>query len=77
MANGRDGDVITATVRKTKKKLSAHDKVEWALQIGKLTRGVCEICGKPNASAHHDDYNKPLEVRWLCDKHHAQLHARE
>ena len=26
---------------------------------------------------HHDDYSKPLEVRWLCKRHHQQHHARE
>jgi hypothetical protein len=34
----------------------------------------CEVCGKQPAEAHHGDYNKPLEVRWLCKTHHAMLH---
>lgn len=36
----------------------------------------CEIDGCDNpGERHHDDYSKPLEIRWLCRKHHALLHA--
>lgn len=38
-----------------------------------LVRKPCEVCGE-QAEAHHDDYNKPLEVRWLCFKHHREWH---
>jgi len=40
-----------------------------------LTRQPCEVCGDPNTYMHHDDYSKPLEVRWLCPKHHQRLRA--
>lgn len=43
------------------------------LRRGKLTRGPCEVCGEL-AEMHHDDYSKPLAVRWLCREHHLQHH---
>jgi hypothetical protein len=45
-----------------------------AIRSGKLVRGLCEVCGAAKPEAHHDDYSKPLDVRWLCSKHHKQLH---
>lgn len=35
----------------------------------------CEVCGA-TAQKHHADYAKPLEIQWLCRKHHGQLHQR-
>lgn len=57
-----------------KKTGRAQPKVMKALSSGKLTRLPCEVCGKEPADAHHDDYNKPLKVRWLCRKCHAEWH---
>lgn len=49
-------------------------KVHAAIKKGILTRSPCIICGEPQTHAHHADYRKPLEVTWLCAKHHTQLH---
>lgn len=46
------------------------------LRRGKLERKPCEVCGE-KAQMHHNDYSKPLEVTWLCRKHHLELHAKE
>ena len=35
----------------------------------------CEQCGTEPADRHHDDYDKPLEIRWLCRECHIQHHA--
>lgn len=56
------------------KKDQARDKVKWAISKGKLIKKNCEVCGIENTEAHHPDYSKPLEVKWLCRKHHHDLH---
>lgn len=54
-------------------KATARNAVSNGLRDGKLTREPCEVCGDPDTQAHHDDYSKPLEVRWLCFKHHREI----
>ena len=57
-------------------KEKARRNVTNAVQGGKLSRGCCEICGVDSpVHGHHDDYNKPLDVRWLCVAHHKQWHV--
>lgn len=55
-------------------KRAARFAVRDALASGALKRRPCEQCGAPNAQAHHEDYAKRLDVRWLCALHHAQRH---
>lgn len=50
----------------------AHGAVQRALKSGELVRQPCEVCGNPDSEAHHDDYEKPLEVQWLCRLHHRE-----
>lgn len=54
-------------------KRKAHHAVNNAIRDGRLIRQPCEICGA-KAQAHHDDYSKPLDVRWLCPVHHSEQH---
>lgn len=39
-----------------------------------LVKSPCSICGDLKSKAHHDDYAKPLDVIWLCRKHHINRH---
>jgi hypothetical protein len=41
---------------------------------GKIVPQPCEVCGSLDTQKHHDDYGKPLAVRWFCEQHHRQWH---
>lgn len=41
---------------------------------GKIQKSDCEKCGDPNSEKHHDDYDEPLQVRWLCRACHMAEH---
>lgn len=46
-----------------------------AIRNGKLIRKPCEGCGvDKNIHAHHEDYERPLDVTWLCRTCHGQRH---
>lgn len=55
-------------------KARAHMLVRDAVAAGLLMRSPCEICGHFEVQGHHDDYEKPLDVRWLCKAHHEAHH---
>lgn len=44
------------------------------IKAGKLIKQPCEVCGEIQVDAHHDDYNKPMDIRWLCKFHHNEHH---
>jgi hypothetical protein len=75
----RVNELSNKWVKKNPEKRKAQIMVGNAIRGGKLVRGLCEVndqsCGG-RVEAHHDDYSKPLEVRWLCRKHHAKHHRK-
>lgn len=56
-------------------KSRAHNRVAKALTAGRLNRQPCEVCGDKKSQAHHEDYQRPLDVRWLCSRHHSERHV--
>ncbi len=59
-----------------KLKRSVRSITNNAIVSGILVRQPCEVCGTiDRIEAHHDDYTKPLEVRWLCKRHHDEHHG--
>jgi ribosomal protein S27AE len=51
-----------------------HGAVARAIRIGLLVKQPCARCGETKVEAHHEDYSRPLDVIWLCRKHHMQRH---
>lgn len=52
----------------------AHGAVASAIRKGLLVSTPCIRCGEQKSLAHHEDYDKPLEVMWLCQPCHKQRH---
>jgi hypothetical protein len=57
----------------------AHQLTSNAIRDGRLIRpGSCSLCDKQcKPEAHHDDYSRPLDVRWLCRSCHCRHHRLE
>jgi len=54
---------------------AARDYLNRLIRQGIVKRQNCKICGSDkNIEAHHDDYERPLEVLWLCRVHHDEHH---
>jgi len=63
----------TAWMRKHPNRRAASHILNNAIKYGKVQRQLCFICGA-KAHAHHPDYDRPLDVVWLCPKHHKEAH---
>lgn len=60
---------------RNKEKKAANTAVGNAVRDGRLFKQPCFICGAiDDIKAHHYNYDTPLEVTWLCTKHHGEVH---
>ena len=51
---------------------NARIKIWRMLKSGNLKKQSCFVCGKKEVQAHHEDYSKPLDIKWLCVIHHKE-----
>jgi len=73
----KDRDRLISPLRTKKDK--AHQLVTEAIKSGALTPGPCKDLNddcKGRVLAHHPDYDKPLDVEWVCRRHHAVAHGK-
>jgi hypothetical protein len=64
-------------MQKNKKVACAYQKTHYHLRKGTITKLPCEECGTEDAQAHHEDYNNPLEITWLCRNCHHTHHVEQ
>jgi hypothetical protein len=64
-------------MKRSPEKFAARFAVNNAVRDGRLAKPTaCETCGATGRlHGHHHDYSRPLDVKWLCAKCHAQIHA--
>jgi ribosomal protein S27AE len=67
-------EIIRAWRNEDSRRVLAHTSVARAVRNGSLVRQPCIRCGEVKSVAHHEDYDKPLEVMWLCQPCHKQRH---
>lgn len=68
-------EAVPLTDEQKARRIAARNYLNSLIRKGLIKREGCYICGEmENVEAHHDDYSKPLEVEWLCKKHHAEHH---
>lgn len=70
---------LRARSRHSTRERSAWRKLDRAVQAGTVVRPEeCSECGAPGIpDGHHADYDRPLDVIWLCRACHKDLHRIE
>lgn len=58
-------------------RMEAYAAVQDAVRRGTLVRQPCSSCGVEPAQAHHESYERPLDVTWLCARCHNRLHRHQ
>jgi len=72
-------EIQRAYEKENPEKIRAHQKVRQALKKGLLVRPeTCSNCGAlERIQSHHENYEFPLEVTWLCQPCHKRLHRSQ
>lgn len=81
--NGRNREVdyqeaIIKWRKSNLKAVKAGKKLNYGIRTGIIVKpNRCTVCKeKRRLSGHHADYNKPLEVTWLCSSCHKIEHNK-
>lgn len=73
----RAARIAAAWRQQDSRRMKCHNAVARALRSGKLQHKPCEWpgCEREDSYAHHESYNRPLDVVFYCQPHHKKRHA--
>lgn len=57
-----------------KRRSAAHQAVSRAILKGAISKECCARCGSSKSVAHHESYDRKLDVVWLCMPCHKERH---
>jgi len=60
--------------KKSPQKTKCRRKTSQLVRSGKIKKKPCIICSEIKVHAHHEDYNDPYKILWLCRIHHEDIH---
>ena len=72
-----DNTTIVERDRRHAEKVKAQHLVQTHVRRGKIIKPtICSICNRESKriEGHHADYSKPLEVIWVCNQCHHDIH---
>jgi len=73
----KNPDKARAKKMRYPERYKARVALRYAVRKGRITRPVvCSVCGKHGPTeGHHNDYSKPLDIRWVCHSCHRKIHT--
>jgi len=74
----RTRDAAASAQRPVTQKVLARAELNAAVRSGAIKKpAMCSQCPETRRlHGHHDDYSKPLQVRWLCPRCHGKEHRK-
>lgn len=65
--------------KKYPEKRAARTFLNSYIKMGKIVKpDCCEMCLKKiRVEGHHEDYSKPLDVKWVCKRCHTDIHWKK
>jgi hypothetical protein len=72
---GRKRKLLEDPFARTRVKTRA--KTKSLINAGALKPTPCEVCGSRDVVPHHEDYENPRAIIWLCERDHKRYHAGE
>ena len=71
-------EIIRLWEKLNPEKCKVHDIIKYALKTGKIKKPkYCSKCGEDRKlNAHHDNYEFPFKIRWLCHSCHKKFNHK-